>query len=638
MVEALDGLAPQRRPLDWPRQWTAFDAGKYKGPLRPVSDPRSGPIPPRETLACMPQTLTLGGRACPDAVLTCDDRNAVYLTEPFGAPRSGRTAYLFAEIDVDADGEVTFHLSSDWWMQAWVDGEPLGDTLSTSNRAPLHGHARRYTAELAAGTHTLAVRAISGNGGWAFAGQASRLVGPAPEGDRDFSVEARLPFEVSDPARFASLSFVGPESRRPQLNGRDIPTPLSNMRYRVVPGIPSEMLHAGTNELDRAWDSAASQAAARVTDVTHFTGSGGDERLLVGGRLVGLTREAADIQTGPVLHTFGEDFFTLSCRTNMRVPAVLRVDEREIRSEPALIHRFTIPALRGGTAYPYTVGPAGADADRRRSGRVRTLGDDERFTFAVIGDEGPLPEVWQRTAAEVARRDPLFVVFCGDMVDQGQADAEWDEKFIGLARELFTNVPLYPAIGNHDKNGGLAERLFMTPGGGWNWSQRLGPVLLIGVDGAGDVGADNRWTDWLETQLDATDAAYVFLFNHYPAWSSAGHGRLDETGRPVEPTVRFARDVIVPALARHNATAMFNGHDHCYERSELPGGVTQITTGGAGAYLYDKTENPHQNPYSRQYVSTHHYCLVDVAPDACRLHAWDLEGTCIAEHTWQPRD
>ena len=77
---------------------------------------------------------------------------------------------------------------------------------------------------------------------------------------------------------------------------------------------------------------------------------------------------------------------------------------------------------------------------------------------------------------------------------------------------------------------------------------------------------------------------------NYPAYSSGLHGSVNEEGVPTEATARYARDVIVPLLEKHGVTAMFASHDHNYERSVLPSGLTCITTGGAGALLREKSE------------------------------------------------
>jgi hypothetical protein len=645
LAEALAGLASARRAVDWPREWVAFGVVEAKGPFRPVSDPRSGEVPPREVLASVPAALSLDGRELRKAVVSADDRGAVDLVPVFGKPRNGRTAYLFAEVELASGLEVLAHAGADWWMQWWVDGEHAFDTLSGANRSPLLGRAHEFA--LAAGRHVLAVRVLSGNGGWGLATEATVAAGPSLEAGAAVRVEARRVFDVRDPDEFRSLTFVGPEEGRPLLNGAEIPVPNGCMRYRTVYGVPVSILRPGANELVKSWSEDESARGARVMGVTLFRASGPDARLLPEGRLYGLVPDAARVRTGPVLGCVGTDFFTVSCRTNMPVGVTLKAGGKELVSEPGLLHRFRAEGLEPGTEHAYTVRPLGLspgpERERTRSGALRTLPASGRFTFCVLGDSASAPEDWAAVAKAVAAERPAFAVFTGDMVPRGLSDTVWDEDFFGRAPDLFAHVPFYPVAGNHEQRCELFDRIFVTPGEGRNWSQELGRVLLVGIDGEADWSPGSERASRLDETLAGSRAAFVFVFCHYPPWSSGVHGRLgrrgdrDAEGEPVEPQVRQAREHVVPVLARHGVTALFSGHDHLYERSELPGGVTAITTGGAGSYLYPRREDARQNPHSRAFAMKFHYCLVTVADEACALRALDLDGSEIDARTWEPR-
>jgi hypothetical protein len=77
---------------------------------------------------------------------------------------------------------------------------------------------------------------------------------------------------------------------------------------------------------------------------------------------------------------------------------------------------------------------------------------------------------------------------------------------------------------------------------------------------------------------------------------------------------------------------MFAGHDHCYEFSQRPGGLSLVTSGGAGAYLYLKSPDAaRQNPYSRTFVSRHHFCLVRLTADRATLTARTADGEVLDE-------
>ncbi len=91
-------------------------------------------------------------------------------------------------------------------------------------------------------------------------------------------------------------------------------------------------------------------------------------------------------------------------------------------------------------------------------------------------------------------------------------------------------------------------------------------------------------------------------------------------------------------LKEYQATAMFAGHDHIYERSEPTNGVSMIVCGGAGAPLRGKAGNASkQNPYSKVFASKHHYCLLTVSGDVCTMKVYTPEGTVIDTRSWPAR-
>ncbi len=645
VAEAVDGLVARREHVPWPAEWTAFGPLEAKGPFRTTSDTRSGEVPGEVLLARVPEMLLLDGHALERRTLRADSRGVVDLTAAFGEPRNGRMAYLFAEVQADRNRRITVHAGADWWMQWWVDGWHVWDSLQTGNRHPLLQTAHEFPVDLEAGRHVLAVRVISGAGGWALATEATRVVAPPAEPEASFIVGARRAFTVDEPGRFDALVFVGSESRRPDLNGRPIPVPFEPMRYRTVPAVPVSMLRPGENELTLGWDETESARGGRVEGLRSFQGSGHATRLRAEGRLFGLTPADARIRTGPILGCAGPRFFTVACRTNMPAAVRLAVAGRDQVSEPGLSHRFRVAGLEPGAEADYRLAPAEAEGAAARTGSARTPPAGPPFEFAVLGDSATRTDVWREIAAAVAARRPALAVFTGDMVSGGTRDWIWDERFLGPAPELFASVPFYPIAGNHDESGELVRQIFVTPdgepgppGGGLNWAQEIGGALFVGLDGAADWTPGGALAAWLAARLAGTEARFIFAFDHFPAWSSANHGRLDDDGLPAEPPCRAARETIVPLLAEHGAAALFAGHDHCYERSELPEGPTLVTTGGAGSYLYRNRGDPEQNPHSAVFASRFHYCLVRVEAEGASLEAVALNGEVLDRRTWPPRE
>jgi hypothetical protein len=104
-----------------------------------------------------------------------------------------------------------------------------------------------------------------------------------------------------------------------------------------------------------------------------------------------------------------------------------------------------------------------------------------------------------------------------------------------------------------------------------------------------------------------------------------------------ERTSLEARDNILPLMKKYGATAFIAGHDHDYERSEPPDGVTVIVSGGAGAPLYPKVPIPFQNPHSKVFAMTHHFCFFTINGDRCAIQALTPEGKLLDSRTWPAR-
>jgi 3',5'-cyclic AMP phosphodiesterase CpdA len=371
-------------------------------------------------------------------------------------------------------------------------------------------------------------------------------------------------------------------------------------------------------------------------------------------RLAALKAEHLKIQTGPILGAFGKDYFTVVVRTNMPATGNLSAEPVAMReiippvvgtTPVGLIHRFHLQKLKGScNTYTYNLRLKRRDVEITYRGQVvlPVSVNDGQLRFVAMGDSRTFPKDWAKVAGAVLKAKPDLVVFSGDMVSYGRNDWEWDEHFVSNAQKLLATIPFYAVIGNHEKNAPVYNELFYTPGKdgrGRNWSQEINGVLLIGLDGEQNFSAGSRNAKWLEKTLAESKAKFIFAFNHYPAFSSSMHGKLDEkTGRPREKTVRQAQDVFMPLLTKYKATAFICGHDHIYERSELPGGLTHIISGGAGAPLRKKAENAKkQNPHSTIFHSLLHYCIIEINGDTCTMKAVTPNGKVIDKRTWKAR-
>ncbi|HET6429330.1 MAG TPA: metallophosphoesterase, partial [Phycisphaerae bacterium] len=361
------------------------------------------------------------------------------------------------------------------------------------------------------------------------------------------------------------------------------------------------------------------------------------------------------IQTGPILGAFGADYFTVACRTTVPAAVTLTATElnlvsnrrpaepqqRELTSQPGLYHRFRVPRDPMATRIAYRLRAAAGKEDVRSETYQVDLPvfgikgrPGGRLRIVIAGDSRSNADDWALVAAAILKEKPDLLVFLGDMCDRGTSDWLWDEHYLAsdAARRLLATVPYYPVHGNHEEYAPVMRKLFHTPsadGTSLDWAQEIGPALIVGVDGR--PAHDWRDTRWLKKTLETSKAKFLFFCTHYPAYSSGSNGRLDpKMGEPKDRGYTTARRVFLPLLRKVGATAFLASHEHMYERSELPGGITQIIAAGAGAPRSRKhPDAAAANPYSKVLEPTLHYTLFDMQGDRCVYTAKRPDGTVI---------
>ena len=195
-------VVPEHVDVEWPDVWQVI------GPF-----PKGKPPLSRASLETIPERVTVAGKeyaaaslAAAGGVLDFSNLYGGYGLKPLaegekpgvyprkGAKRdlaeSGRIAYALARIDCPRPGKLLLGAGADWWMQWYLDGEPVFDTLDGGNEPSRHNlfspkpcSAEDYLfdVDVTAGEHVLAVMVKSGAAGWglasaSMAGEAKRLM------------------------------------------------------------------------------------------------------------------------------------------------------------------------------------------------------------------------------------------------------------------------------------------------------------------------------------------------------------------------------------------------------------------------------------------------------------------------------
>ncbi|HVK16079.1 MAG TPA: metallophosphoesterase family protein [Fimbriiglobus sp.] len=299
---------------------------------------------------------------------------------------------------------------------------------------------------------------------------------------------------------------------------------------------------------------------------------------------------------------------------------------------PGTLHEVTLDGLQPNAKYFYRV-VCSADG-KKLEGKYLTfstaVGPADAFSFTVIGDTQKNPAVTGKIAKLMWDRRPHFVLHMGDVVDNGPDKREWVHELFWPCRDLFARVPVYPCIGNHEKNHEHYYRYFSLPKPEYHYSYRYGNAEFFVLDTNKSPKPGDGQYEWLDKVLGASDARWKFCYHHHPCYTSdsddygdtyKGHSKLgDAKARP-----------LIALYEKHKVDVAMNGHIHLYERTWPvregrvdPKGVVYLTTGGGGGKLEDF--DPVPAFFRNQGRVDYHFCQFTVHGGTLECKAFDQEG------------
>lgn len=202
------------------------------------------------------------------------------------------------------------------------------------------------------------------------------------------------------------------------------------------------------------------------------------------------------------------------------------------------------------------------------------------FNFIVMGDpqpeEPPLeePEVFRQILREIEYLRPDCILLNGDLIrgfaeDTTQLRLQWD-GFQAAVRGI--DIPILIAPGNHDVWDTTSEREFRRRTGNLYFSKDFGPLHFIMLDSY-EVGhlniIDHLQLEWLKLDLEQhRQSEHIFIGLHAPLWAYGEHSNWMAE--------------VHPLLKKYDVRAVFAGHWHIYQRSDIVDGVRYYVSGGAG--------------------------------------------------------
>ncbi|MDB5309630.1 MAG: Calcineurin-like phosphoesterase [Gemmataceae bacterium] len=306
--------------------------------------------------------------------------------------------------------------------------------------------------------------------------------------------------------------------------------------------------------------------------------------------------------------------------------------------KPDPIGEVVLSGLEPKTKYFYRVVCTDAEG-RRLEGKPLTFmtaaDPADAFSFTVIGDTQRNPAVTGKIAKLMWEQRPNFVIHCGDVVDDGAAKWQWTGDLFRPCNELFGRVPVYPCIGNHEKNHPYYYKYFSLPAPEYYYSFRYGNAEFFVLDTNTirtlSLAPGGEQYRWLEKALAASDAKWKFCYHHHPAYTSDADDYGDTAKGPTTAGDVRVRQ-LVPLYEKYKVDVVFNGHIHAYERTwpirngkvDQKDGVIHVTSGGGGGKLEGFAPTPAF--FKQEGRVDFHFCYVTIHQGTLNFKAFDQEG------------
>jgi len=233
----------------------------------------------------------------------------------------------------------------------------------------------------------------------------------------------------------------------------------------------------------------------------------------------------------------------------------LTAEVRNHLQEDGVLHSAVLNGLRPGSTYSYAV-RSGGEIVR---GHFHSLPDTGGIRFTTTGDFGG------GTAAEVdvvnlmKQQDPDLFITLGDNTYERGTLAEMDQNVFPQYADFLNSHGVVWVLGNHDhttQQGAPSIENFFMPDRNYSFDAGEAHFTVLEGDGSHGYASGQPYYEFLRNDLAAhANARWKFVFFHYPAYSCGQHG-----------STAYVDQYWVPLFDEYHVDAVFNGHDHDYER------------------------------------------------------------------------
>jgi hypothetical protein len=303
-----------------------------------------------------------------------------------------------------------------------------------------------------------------------------------------------------------------------------------------------------------------------------------------------------------------------------------------------LISEVKLNGLKPYTRYFYRVTCEDGEGNLARSDVFSfqtSPSADHAWAFGILGDTQRNPDVTRQCAEGIFALRPNFMLHCGDVVDDGFAKQQWVFDLFEPCSRLFAYVPVFPVIGNHEKNSHWYYDYFSLPDPEYFYTFNYGNAQFFMIDSNKDCSPGSEQYRRIEKALSESKAVWKFTAHHHPCFSSDEDDYGDHwKGKPGRNYTWGDSNVrhLVPLYEKYGVDIAFAGHIHSYERTwpilqmtiNQAKGVRYIISGGGGGGLEQAA--PQRSWFTLHVARGHHYCFATVQDRTIQFKAYDLEG------------
>ena len=411
----------------------------------------------------------------------------------------------------------------------------------------------------------------------------------------------RYSFKLADASQYKSLvlNLLRDDGAVVYLNGIEVVRdnmPSGKISYQTTASsVISGSREGQYTEYTLAATSLRSGSNTLAVEIHQENSSSSDISFDLG--LTGSTDSIAiNISRGPYLQMGSSDAMTIRWRTKVATNSQVRygtrlnsLNQKASSTTQTTEHEIRLTGLVPQTRYYYSIGNSKevfAGGSSYKFETSPTTGKREPTRVWVIGDSGTANSnakaVYTAYKNETGSTYTDLWLMLGDNAYDKGTDSEYQQAVFDMYPEILRQTPLWSTLGNHDGYSSTIEEsgpyytIFTLPkkaevggiasGREAYYSFNHANIHFVVLDSFFSIQSSSQRTamiQWLEADLQNSDADWTIAFWHHPPYSKGSHDS-DHDSR-----MSKMRTLVLPILENYGVDLVLGGHSHAYERSKL---------------------------------------------------------------------